>query len=911
MSVRKPKPYVFSGGDEETYNDNHHPKLNNAALPQRATTSATFMREEVAPNIAYFANSTTWHGIGKIVADETYPILDRHRNHKYYYRGFWLVLWGLATGYVLYFLFAIAIPKLQGTATNTVYERKVAASLSLPSITLCNGNPYPASIITYDLRAESIPLEKRASYIVHKNMTMTCTPSDELKRFQATSSDDWLNCKNIGDWTDFIDDDFGMCSTFNFKDGAQVSRNGEFVTFEFSEAENDVQIDTEHPYMLVAVHAPEDYFSFGKSVRASKGLATHINIEMNEFKDYKDFSEQGCLDANDSYHAYGPRRESGGQPSSSQPYSVNSCRQRCKAELEIEMCQCATSNSLLSYSDDLRDTYLPCNAAGQICAAALDSDSQCQEVCKPSCESVDYKTTVTQNVYPDAFAREILDLAYLLCVSELETNLEPFVRSVHESGGQASHLYPSVAERGIDYYPCANFEAWADSKFTNSPDSSTLCQQYYPARTVTCQTPNSGHGGVESAGVGEPPNCDSPTTVNVDRWNELFTDQDKDKLGSREEPPCGQDGYKVMYCTVNSTAYLAVNATCGREQVAPWEASTYRRLGLSTDLFSSSLTRRIPDFSFEDAFEVGFPTVAVEVMRVHRQLEGGGPEGGKEDEGSAPAADPIIPVTQFIGLSSIELSPECANTKLADIYAYMNWFEARANYLANRRETYSGLNKVLLIEDHKSVRKLRALVQMFVDFATEVDLYTLQTTTLSKEEREQATLQTILDAACGNPSHVGVAPKRPHTKYLGPAQKRLRNEKTQITIGYGTLETTVIIVEPAYSWFLFLSEVGGFAGLFTGMSVLTFVEVFEFVLFIGMLFFGKTATNRIRAGASVVIQSMKTRKSPKAFGNSASVQPSSEDTNTYGSDDTNTYTNEEQQPFGGLQISRGDNTETF
>ena len=149
------------------------------------------------------------------------------------------------------------------------------------------------------------------------------------------------------------------------------------------------------------------------------------------------------------------------------------------------------------------------------------------------------------------------------------------------------------------------------------------------------------------------------------------------------------------------------------------------------------------------------------------------------------------------------------------------------------------------------------------------------------------------------------------SKYLGPAQKRLRNEKTQITIGYGTLETTVIIVEPAYSWFLFLSEVGGFAGLFTGMSVLTFVEVFEFVLFIGMLFFGKTATNRIRAGASVVIQSMKTRKSPKAFGNSASVQPSSEDTNTYGSDDTNTYTNEEQQPFGGLQISRGDNTETF
>jgi hypothetical protein len=164
------------------------------------------------------------------------------------------------------------------------------------------------------------------------------------------------------------------------------------------------------------------------------------------------------------------------------------------------------------------------------------------------------------------------------------------------------------------------------------------------------------------------------------------------------------------------------------------------------------------------------------------------------------------------------LSTECAAMPLDELARITEW-------LSDYDESLSA-DKVG-VESVEEPRNLKYLVDLWVEIKDHYDPL-LQKYTM--DPSVEKTLGGLYTVACGNKgTKKGSSISPPFSKYREAALFRAAGEKYDINIGYKHFIKTKVTKIEAYDWFEFISEFGGYAGLFLGFTLLTFLELLELV----------------------------------------------------------------------------------
>jgi len=188
---------------------------------------------------------------------------------------------------------------------------------------------------------------------------------------------------------------------------------------------------------------------------------------------------------------------------------------------------------------------------------------------------------------------------------------------------------------------------------------------------------------------------------------------------------------------------------------------------------------------------------------------------GNNNDGT-PYLDPF----EKQGKARRTLSAECANTTLDELSSYSLWLRA---LIANKDPAEVGE------ETTRQQAHLDHLLEMWREAYGEYDPIYKE---FVMQDNLPSTLEGLYLSVCGTPF---VEKDEgfwwpPNRKFLKRALARVQGDSYHIKIGFATTVVTKISKTDAYGTSDFLVDLGGYSGLFLGCTVLTGLEIGEFIL---------------------------------------------------------------------------------
>ena len=327
---------------------------------------------------------------------------------------------------------------------------------------------------------------------VYLNLSYTCAIEPRaLRAFDlGSSSCNNLNgsavdscCAKVGHWTETLDPNDGLCSSFVFHERYKISIDGPIIRIGFKQLPDSIQPRKPEAGYKLFLHTQAMHFSDSSAINLESEWSYSVLVNQETFYDYAPYAS--CSDINtgsqttkDTFPAYPPVRPLSGPPSAASPYSQQSCRDSCLTKEVFDNCGCypfaypltpAQSGLHCNYTDSVGSDARDC--AGRILDPSSAASMRCarEEVCPRVCKDETFVPIISPADGVHEFMYNSIYQGQIDCITHFRYALRAF-----ESQG-------SEQQRVLNSFPCALTNNCQESRLYQCPLHDANCTTSPPA----------------------------------------------------------------------------------------------------------------------------------------------------------------------------------------------------------------------------------------------------------------------------------------------------------------------------------------------------------------------------------------------------------------------------------------------
>jgi hypothetical protein len=258
-------------------------------MPSRLARVSSMSGELVdtqAVSLNWFGDHTSCH-VQNAFMDDAYPSLYEGGKNPVWRKTIWGTLWLAAAIYIIITVSTQFYPKLTSDETTTTVTVEEVADLAPPSLTVCNENPYDGSKYTFT-DSEEITTSQLLEFVPSTALGWNCEVSTSTRIALGIAAD--CNdeedpakkcCSGHGNWTNFLDPDYGSCSTWNWHETVRIAQSTEpIATHTFTILTEGVQPRVYSGALRAALHSSRQHFRDSFLAEVNIGDRVYLTAEL-------------------------------------------------------------------------------------------------------------------------------------------------------------------------------------------------------------------------------------------------------------------------------------------------------------------------------------------------------------------------------------------------------------------------------------------------------------------------------------------------------------------------------------------------------------------------------------------------------------------------------------------------------